>query len=44
MRTDLTPSFVFNLSEKPKRSTAVIVASVASMPACNPASRIIAST
>src|SRR5216683_3490806 len=44
MRAPLTPLVVFNLSEKPKRSTDVIVASVASIPACDPASRIIAST
>jgi hypothetical protein len=40
----LTPSSVFNLSEKPTRSTEVIVASVASIPACDFASKIIAST
>jgi hypothetical protein len=37
MRAPFTPSFVFNLSEKPKRSTEVIVASVAAIPARDPA-------
>jgi len=41
MRAPLTPLVVFNLNEKPKRSTEVIVASVASIPAWDPASRII---
>ena len=44
MRAPLTPLIVFNLSENPRRSTEVIVASVASIPACDLASRIIEST
>ena len=44
MRTPLTASFVFNRRVKPSRSTEVIVASIASIPACDIASKTIAST
>ena len=43
MRAPFIPSFVFNRREKPRRSTEVIVASVASSRACNRASRIMES-
>jgi hypothetical protein len=44
MRTPFLPSFVFNRRVKPSRSTEVMVASIASTPAWNCASKIIEST